>query len=267
LPIALESLDFDGKVSLFWGVSINRVSPRNLAGDKSGGVKTQRIAQGNMVSLTPAKPQALMIPTDTLLNAFATYFVTIDPPGQAAIFIGLTAGMTAAQSRRIALRGTVLGTGILIAFAFIGSSLLALLGITMPAFRVAGGLLLFYIAAEMVFEKRAERREETAEKAVSDHQAQGLAIFPIAVPLIAGPGAISAAILQSTQLSTPLQQAAHVGVIVAVGLILYIFLLVANKMQKFVSESVSSVLTRLLGILLAALSVQFIADGIKALMA
>lgn len=206
-----------------------------------------------------------MPPYDDLLNAFATYFVTIDPPGQAAILLGLTAGMTNSQRRSLALRGTLLGIGILITFAFVGGLLLQVLGITMPAFRVAGGLLLFYIAAEMVFEKRAERREQTAEKAVSDAHARSLAVFPLAVPLIAGPGAISASILLSAQFSTPIEQSAHVGIIVAVGLILYLALLLADKLQRFISESSANVLTRLLGILLAALSVQFIADGIKQL--
>lgn len=206
-----------------------------------------------------------MPPIDALLNAFATYFVTIDPPGQAAIFLGLTAGMTTAQRRSIALRGTLLGIGILIAFSFVGSALLAVLGISMPAFRVAGGLLLFYIAAEMVFEKRAERRGETAEKAVSDKQALSLAVFPLAVPLIAGPGAISAAILLSAKFTDPLAQAAHIGIIIAVGLILLMVLFAANAAQRFISDSVSNVLTRLLGILLAALSIQFIADGARAL--
>ena len=205
--------------------------------------------------------------TAELLNAFATYFVTIDPPGQVAIFLGLTAAMTPQQRRRTALRGTLLGIGILIAFVFVGAGLLSVLGITMPAFRVAGGLLLFWIAAEMVFEKRAERRGETAEKAMSDTDASSVSVFPLAVPLVAGPGAISAAILQSAQFDTPLGQAMHVGVLVAVGLILYIGLLMANQLQKFVTETASNVLTRLLGIILAALAIQFIADGVRNLFA
>lgn len=203
--------------------------------------------------------------TDALLNAFATYFIMIDPPGQAAIFLGLTAGMTGLQRRRIAMRGTLLGIGILIVFSLVGSGLLQVLGITMPAFRVAGGLLLFYIAAEMIFEKRTERREETAEKAVSDSHAYSLAVFPLAVPFVAGPGAISAAILLSTRFAEPMERVAHIGVIVAVGVILYIALLLAAQLRTYFSDAASNVLTRLLGILLAALAVQFIADGVRAL--
>ncbi|MEM8749277.1 MAG: MarC family protein [Pseudomonadota bacterium] len=206
-----------------------------------------------------------MIPVDALLNAFATYFVTIDPPGQAAIFLGLTTGMTRAQRQSIALRGTLLGICILIAFMFLGSGLLGVLGISMAAFRVAGGLLLFFIAAEMLFERRAERRGETAEKVISDKMVQSLAVFPLAVPFVAGPGAISAAILQSERFVTPIEQAAHIGVLLVVGLILYIVLIIAARAQRFISEAVSNVITRLLGILLAALAVQFIADGAKAL--
>lgn len=208
---------------------------------------------------------AAMPSYDALLNAFVTYFVTIDPPGLAAIFLGLTAGMTSAQRRTIALRGTLLGIGILIVFSFVGSVLLNLLGISMAAFRVAGGLLLFYIASEMVFEKRAERREQTAEKAMSDKQALSLSVFPMAVPLIAGPGAISASVLLSGKFVEAGAQAAHVGIIASVGLLLYIVLYAANALHRFISDSVSDVLTRLLGILLAALSIQFVADGARVL--
>ena len=126
---------------------------------------------------------------DALLNAFVTFFVTIDPPGLVGIFLALTGGMTSKQRRQTALRGTCIGIAILLAFMMVGGILLQTLGISMAAFRIAGGLLLFYIAFEMVFEKRAERKVESAKRVVSQSEMQSIAVFPLAIPLIAGPGA------------------------------------------------------------------------------
>lgn len=203
---------------------------------------------------------------DTLLNAFATYFVTIDPPGMAAIFLGLTAGMTAAERKVIALRGTLVGLAILIAFIFVGSSLLGALGITMPAFRVAGGLLLFYIAFEMVFEKRTERQQQAADKIVTRAELHSIAVFPLAVPLIAGPGAISASILLAAKAEQPIDWLVPLGALIANGLILYVFLRIAPKLDQYLGETGRLIMSRLLGIILAALAVQFVADGVKALL-
>ncbi len=206
-----------------------------------------------------------MITVDALLNAFATFFVTIDPPGQLAIFIGLTAGMTSAERRHVALRGTLIGIGIILAFMMIGGSLLTALGISMPAFRVAGGLLLFYTAFEMVFEKRVERKGESAERIISKKELQSIAVFPLAIPLIAGPGAISASILLAEDFLWPLDRLVLIGVLLLVGLILYLALILADRLNKYIGETSQIVLTRLLGILLAALSIQFVADGVLAL--
>ena len=207
-----------------------------------------------------------MLDLDTLLNAFATYFVTIDPPGQAAIFLGLTAGMTSAERAIVALRGTLIGITILIAFIFVGSSLLGALGITMPAFRVAGGLLLFYIAFEMVFEKRTERQKETAGKIVTRAELQSIAVFPLAVPLIAGPGAISASILLAAKVVEPVEWLVPLGALLANGVILYIILRLAPRFDKLIGETGRLIMSRLLGIILAALAVQFVADGVRALL-
>lgn len=203
---------------------------------------------------------------DTLLNAFVTFFVTIDPPGQIAIFLALTSGMSSKERRQIALRGTLIGIGIIFAFMLIGAALLNVLGISMAAFRVAGGLLLFYTAFEMVFEKRVERKGESAERIISKHEMQSMAVFPLAIPLIAGPGAISAAILLADDFAWPTDRLALIGVLFSVGLILYLGLMLADKLDKFIGETGQMVMTRLLGIILAALSVQFVADGVRALM-
>lgn len=198
---------------------------------------------------------------DSLINAFATYFVTIDPPGLVAIFLGLTTGMTSAERHSIALRSVVTAMIILVAFILIGGALLSLLGITIAAFRVAGGLLLFYIAFEMIFEKRVERKESTAERVISKAELQSIAIFPIAIPLIAGPGAISASILLAPAFVGATEKAFLIGTLLSIGLIIYLGFLAADRLDKFINESVKIVLTRLLGILLAALAIQFVADG------
>ena len=140
---------------------------------------------------------------DLLLNAFVTLFVTIDPPGLAAVSLGLTVGMNSKQRRQVALRGTIIGTIILVAFMVVGAPLLATLGITMEAFRVAGGLLLFYIAFEMVFEKRQERHVKSANRAITRDDIHNIAVVPLAIPLFAGPGSISASILLASEFSTP----------------------------------------------------------------
>jgi multiple antibiotic resistance protein len=208
-----------------------------------------------------------MITTDTLLNAFVTLFVTIDPPGLAPLFLGLTAGMTRAERYSVAFRGTAIAVVLLIVFSMTGTAILSLMGITIHAFRLAGGLLLFYIAFEMIFEKRQERHEKTTEVMSNEHIAS-IAVFPLAIPLIAGPGAISATILLSTQMATSIQgRLLLIAIIMAVvGLVLLAFF-AAEAIDKYLGQTGRNILTRLLGVLLAALAVQFVADGAIALFA
>lgn len=134
---------------------------------------------------------------DALLNALTALIVTIDPIGLAPLFLGVTRGLDGAQRRQVGLRAAIIAFVVLLVFALAGRSVLALLGITVPAFRVAGGLLLFFIAYEMVFARRSERKERTAEVAVTKDHIHDIAAFPLAIPLIAGPGAISAVIILS----------------------------------------------------------------------
>lgn len=202
---------------------------------------------------------------DLLLNAFVTLFVTIDPPGLAAVSLGLTVGMNSKQRRQVALRGTIIGTIILVAFMVVGAPLLATLGITMEAFRVAGGLLLFYIAFEMVFEKRQERHEKSANRAITRDDIHNIAVFPLAIPLIAGPGSISASILLASEFSTPFERITLLGILLCIALLLYTALSLADKIDKLIGDTGRIIATRLLGILLAALSVQYIADGVRIL--
>lgn len=201
---------------------------------------------------------------DTLINAAVTLLVTIDPIGLAPLFLALTAGMDRAARTQIAFRGIVIGTGLLVLFALAGMTILDLFGITMPAFRIAGGLLLFWLAFEMVYEKRQERKQETAVRAVSHDEMKHIAVFPLAIPLIAGPGAISAAVLLSTEMSAPLERTALIGVILGLMVLCMIVFMLAERVDRFLGDTGRMVLTRLLGVILAALSVQFVADGILA---
>jgi len=212
-----------------------------------------------------------MISFDILLNAFVTLFVTIDPIGNAPLFLGLTVGLEAARRRRIAIRGTVIAFGVLTLFALTGTAVLDAMGITIDAFRVAGGLLLFYTAFEMIYAKREERKAKTSSAVAEEHIAD-LAVFPLAIPLLAGPGAISATILLSSEL-TVAAGSRWTGTGVLVGLILALMLLsaatliAAELLDKYFGRTGKLIVTRLLGVLLAALSVQYVADGIRALVA
>lgn len=209
---------------------------------------------------------------DYLINAFATLFVTIDPVGLAPMFLAVTAGATAATRRRIAVRATLIGGAILFLFLVAGRGVLGVLGISVPAFQIAGGLLLLIIAIEMVFEKRNRRKSETAEKALSQHAAHqeelhDVAVFPLAIPLIAGPAAISAVILLSSQAADTVSYLGLALVILVIIGACFVSFLLADRIERMMGETAAVVVTRLLGVLLAALSIQFIADGIRAMIA
>ncbi|UUP15781.1 MarC family protein [Nitratireductor thuwali] len=200
---------------------------------------------------------------DTLLNAFVTLLVTVDPPGLAPLFLALTAGMNRSERNQVAVRASLIGLTILLVFALAGEAILKVFGITLPAFRVAGGLLLFWIAFEMIFERRQERHEKSAERAVTRDMIRNIAAFPLAIPLIAGPGAISASVLLSGSFAGPADRAALALIIASVIALTYIVFVLAERIDGFLGETGRSILTRLLGVMLAALAVQFVSDGVK----
>lgn len=204
---------------------------------------------------------------DSALTTFVTLFVTIDPPGLAPLFLVLTVGMSRAERHRVAIRSVLIAFAILLLFALAGTAILAMFGITLHAFRIAGGLLLFYIAFEMVFEKRQERHEKSAQRVSTEDVIRRLAVFPLAIPLIAGPGAISVTILLSDRFSDALGRSQLIAIIALVLAITYLVFMLAERVDRFLGETGRMVLTRLLGVILAALSVQFVADGILALIA
>lgn len=200
-----------------------------------------------------------MITSGFLITAFATLFVVIDPPGLVPLFIALTRGMSVSRRRSLATRACIIAIGILAAFAFAGEALLGFIGITMPAFRIAGGILLFLTALDMLFERRTQRRE--GQQAEPDHDPS---VFPLATPLIAGSGAIATMILLVGQAGGGMAGTLVViGVMLVVMITTFAFLLAAPPLERMLGRTGTIVITRLLGMLLAALSVQFVIDGIR----
>lgn len=200
---------------------------------------------------------------DVLINALTTLLVTLDPPGLAPIFLGLTVGMSREQRRQVAFRGTLIAFCILAVFALFGASVLGILGISIGAFRIAGGLLLFWIAFEMVFEKRQERKEKTSEAAITKDHIHNIAVFPLALPLIAGPGAISATILLAGSMPSAIDRFQLILIIAFCTLLLFATLIIAERIDRFLGVTGRAILTRLLGVVLAALAAQFVVDGIR----
>jgi multiple antibiotic resistance protein len=196
-------------------------------------------------------------------SALVTFLVIIDPPGCAPIFASLTRGATAVQRRSMALRSCVIAWTILMFFALLGRPMLQALGISLASFRIAGGILLFYIAVEMVFERRQQRRENRADSIKGTPEADDVSVFPMAMPMIAGPGSIASAMLWVSRAETPVHVVIVLGAITVVMLLTLITLLAAGPLMRLIGEKVESVITRILGVILAALAAQFIVDGLK----
>lgn len=200
---------------------------------------------------------------EMFLSAFITLFVVIDPPGCAPIYAGLTKGATAAQSRIMAIRATVIAGLILVGFALFGQQLLGALHIELDSFRIAGGLMLFFIAFDMVFEKRTQRREERAEKVAATPEIEDVSVFPMAMPMLAGPGAIAAVMLLQNEADGTEDTLVMLGALGAVLLITMLALIAAGPLMRLFGDRVEAVITRLLGVLLAALAAQYVIDGLK----
>ncbi|TVQ42832.1 MAG: MarC family protein [Wenzhouxiangella sp.] len=201
---------------------------------------------------------------EIFVPAFVTLFVTVDPVSIIPIFVSLTLGASRAHKIRMALMGCLIATVLLLLFGLFGQPLLDNFGITLPAFRVAGGILLFLIALEMLFSKRNERKSKSAEEIHDHYEPEDISVFPLAIPLLCGPGAIaSIMLLTADQAGNPAGQALVLSAGVVVMLIGAVLLVLAARFQHFIPQTVSNIITRLLGMLLAALSVQFIFDGLK----
>ena len=207
------------------------------------------------------------MPTEFVISAMVTLLVVVDPIGLVPTFIGITHGLPAGARRSVALRASLIAAAVLIGAAFIGEWLLKTLAISLPAFRIAGGLLLFSIASEMVFGLRTQRQSQTAEQAVEE-RVRNIAAFPLAIPLMAGPGAITATVLLAGRSGGDITRLSLlIGVIVAVLLVCLIAFALAERISRVFGTTGNIVLSRLLGVLLAALAVQFVVDGVRALLA
>ncbi|MEO0389711.1 MAG: MarC family protein [Pseudomonadota bacterium] len=201
-----------------------------------------------------------MIDTAFLITAFVTMFVVIDPIGLAPLFVAMTAGMDRRKRLGIALRACGIGMALLVLFALAGEAILTFIGISMPAFRIAGGILLFITALDMLFERRTKRREDQAE---DDDLSDDPSVFPLAIPLIAGPGAIASIILLTGQNPGWLGLGLTLAVTGAVMLLVLALFLASGLIERALGKTGITVITRLLGMLLAALSVQFVLDGLR----
>ena len=204
---------------------------------------------------------------ELFVSAFVTLFVVIDPPGCAPIFAGLTTTAPRPAVRRMALRACVIATLILLVFALFGEQLLGALHIELNSFRIAGGIMLFLIAIDMVFEKRTERREKRAEEVRSASEVEDVSVFPLAIPMIAGPGSIATIMLLMSRAEGTAGTLMILAALGAVMLLCLAALLAAGPMMRLVGAKAEAVVTRLLGVLLAALAAQYVIDGLRAVIA
>jgi multiple antibiotic resistance protein len=197
-----------------------------------------------------------------LITAFTSLFVIIDAPGLTPLYIALTQGMTKAHRLRVGVRACITAGVLMLVFLLLGERVLTFIGITMPAFRIAGGILLFLTALDMLFERRRTRRESNAEEGAAEHR-DDPSVSPLAIPLIVGPGTITTIILLASQ-TTGIGDYIAIAIILALNLfIVFAFFLAAPAIERMLGRVGINVVTRVLGMLLAALAIQFILDGLR----
>lgn len=202
---------------------------------------------------------------EKMLNMFIVLLVVVDPVGVTPVFGALTRGGGELHRRRMAVKGTLLAAGILLIFALIGDWLLTTLGITLPAFKIAGGMLLFLIAIDMVFARQSGGRSATGREQEEARHKEDISVFPLAFPLIAGPGALTTILLMVGEShGNPLYFISMIGVLLVILLLTLVCLLMAGRLMKLLGETGANVMDRLFGVILAALAVQFVLDGIRA---
>lgn len=203
---------------------------------------------------------------DQILKFFVVFFVVVEPVSLIPLFIGLTEGADARYRRRMALKAVLIAAGILLVFALVGAAFLEVMGISLEAFRIFGGLLLFLIALEMVFARESGTRTSSREEAENRRRAD-VSVFPLAFPFIAGPGALATILLWFGPVpigEKPVLWSGLMAAVLAVLLIAYLFMRVAEPLMRVLGVTGANVANRLLGVVLGALAVQFVIDGIKA---
>jgi multiple antibiotic resistance protein len=196
-------------------------------------------------------------------SALVTFLVIIDPPGCAPIFASLTRGTRAAHRRSMAIRSSFIAWAILMFFALLGRPMLHALHISLASFRIAGGIMLFIIALDMVFERRTERREKRAEQIEGTPEAEDISVFPMAIPMITGPGSIASAMLWVSRAEGAAQVLIVLAAITVVILLTLATLLAAGPLMRLIGERMEAMITRILGVILAALAAQFVVDGLR----
>ena len=196
-------------------------------------------------------------------SALVTFLVIIDPPGCAPIFASLTRGTPAVHRRAMALRSSLIAWFILMFFALLGKPMLHALGISLASFRIAGGIMLFMIALDMVFERRTQRREVRAQSIEGTPEADDISVFPMAIPMISGPGSIASAMLWVSRADGAVQVLTVLVAITVVILITLVCLLATGPLMRLIGERIEAMITRVLGVILAALAAQFVIDGLK----
>ena len=200
--------------------------------------------------------------TELFFKTFIFYFIVIDPIGSTPIFLVVTEHLDAKEKIKTALHGTFRATIILLFFGLLGNTILAYLKISFPAFTIAGGIILFIIALEMLFDKRHQRKEEH-----TNFTSDKLSIFPLATPLLAGPAAITSVIVSVTATGNDFtKQAIGMSALIAATIVTFIILFIAAKSEKIINKRIISVFSRIVAIVLAGLSIQYILDGIKTFM-
>lgn len=206
-----------------------------------------------------------LVETTFLITAFVTLFVVIDPIGTAPLFVALTQGMSPSRRRAIGVRACLIAAILLALFGLAGEDFLSFIGISMPAFQIAGGILLFLTALDMLFDRRSQRRRDHADEG-KDTPADDPSVFPLAMPLIAGPGAMATMVLLIGETGRSAQGMLLItGVMLVVIALVFLAFLSAGLIEKMLRRTGTMVLTRLFGLLLAALSVQFVLNGATAI--
>ena len=207
------------------------------------------------------------LPMEGLVHAFVVLFVVVDPVGLAPIYAGLAAGLPEDERQRTALRAVALSAGLLLAFAFTGRQILGALGISLPAFRIAGGLLLFLLAVDMVFVRHSGLRTTTPAEREEARRREDISVFPLAFPLIAGPGALTTVLLLASGEEGAPGWLGLTLVILAVIAVTAAALCLATRITRLLGETGANVVTRVLGLVVAALAVQYVLDGVRAALA
>ncbi len=205
-----------------------------------------------------------MFDVELFISAFAILFVIIDPPGCAPIFATLTHGTSRKHQNIMAFKSIIVAAIILFGFAYAGEFVFAKLGISLDALRIAGGIMLFIIGLNMVFEKRTEKREGRAEEALEDAAApEDISVFPMGIPMIAGPGTMASLLILMSRTSSWHQELVILAALAAVLIVTLLALLISGPLMKLMGKTFTNVLTRVLGVLLATLAAQFVLDGLK----